>query len=114
MSKPEVIEKKPINMVELKSELAKIKKRDEELSFRGGRTIEYLNEFVTVKKKDAAELEGKLRKLGLSRLKNEFIHKIIDTMPKNLEELKLLLQGYTLSLGKEDMEKVMKVLKEYA
>ena len=109
----EVLEKKAINMVDLKSQLDKIQKRDEELSFRGGRTMDYLSDSVLLKPKQAKELKEKLEALEISRLKEEFIHKIIDTVPSNVDELKVLLQGYTLSITKDDMVKVMGVVKEF-
>ena len=113
MSKPEILEKTPTNIVELKSELKRIKKRDEDLTFRGNKTEEYLNEFSNLSNKDMKELVEKLEGLEITRLKPEFLHKIIDTMPTTLEELKVVLQGYTLSINKEDMKRIMKVLKEY-
>ncbi|MAG39169.1 hypothetical protein CMO90_03720 [Candidatus Woesearchaeota archaeon] len=113
MSKPEVIEKNPTNIVELKYELARIKKRDGELTFRGGKTEEYLNEFAKLSKKDALELVEKLKKLNIARLKDIFINKIIDLMPSSVAELKIILQGYTLSLSKDEMTTIMKVVKEY-
>ena len=113
MSRPEVIEKDPITMAELKGQLKNIEKRDEELSFRGNKTMDYLNEFVDLSDKKAKEFGDKLRELDIARLKEEFIHKIIDGLPRSVEELKVLLQGYTLSLSSEEMQKVMGVVKEY-
>lgn len=113
MSKPAILEKKPINMVELKHELGVIKKRDGELTFRGNKTEEYINDFVKLSRKDANELVEKLRKLNISRLKDEFIHKIVDLLPLTVAELKVILQGYTLSLPNTDLEKIMVVVKGY-
>lgn len=113
MHNPEVIEKKPINIVELKNELKAIKKRDEELTFRGNKTEEYLNDFARLSKKSADEMIIKLRKLGITRLKEEFIHKIVDLMPNSVAELKIVLQGYTLSVNADDMGKIVKVVQEY-
>ncbi len=113
MSKPEIIEKTPINMVELKKELKAIKKRDGELTFRGNKTEEYLNDFAELSQKDADELVKKLRNLNIARLKEGFIQKIVDLIPGSVPELKVILQGYTLSVSAEDMAKIVKVVKEY-
>ncbi|MBC8494768.1 hypothetical protein H8D36_01310 [archaeon] len=113
MSKPEILEKAPINMIELKQELKIIKKRDGELTFRGNKTEEYLNEFAKLSKKDSDELIGKLRKLNITRLKEEVTHKIVDLQPASIAELKVILQGHTLSMSNEDMGKIIKVVKEY-
>ena len=114
MSKLEIIEKTPINIIELKQKLKSIKKRDGELTFRGKKTEEYLNDFARLPKKSADELIGKLRKLKITRLKEEFIQKkIVDLMPTSAAELKVVLQGYTLSVSNEDMKKIIKVVKDY-
>lgn len=113
MSKPEVIEKRPLNIVEVKETLKKIKKRDEELNFRATRTEEYLNEVVKLKAKDAKELVKKLEELDIPRLKPEFIHKIVDIMPHNDKQLKVVLQGYTLTVSQDNQKKIMGVVKDY-
>lgn len=113
MAKPEIISEIPINMVELKSELDSIKKRDGELGFRATRTQEYLDQFVGMSSKKADELKKKLEDLKITRLKEEFIVKIIDTLPTTVEELKTLLQGYVVSINQADMKKVVDAVNEF-
>jgi len=113
MHKPEIIEKVPTNIVELKNELGKIRKRDGDLTFRGNKTEEYLNDFGKLSKKSADEMVDKLKGLKITRLKDEFIHKVVDLMPSSEAELKVILQGYTLSVSNEDIKKIMSVVKEF-
>ncbi|MBW2996039.1 hypothetical protein KY332_01930 [Candidatus Woesearchaeota archaeon] len=113
MAKPEILEEHPINMVQLKAELDAIKKRDKELGIISNKTEEYLNHFVSLSPKQAEELEKKLRALKISRLKDEFIIKIIDTMPATVDDLKTLLQGYVVSINQEAMKKVIAVVNEF-
>ena len=113
MGKPEIIEEKPLNMVELKEELEKIRKRDKELGIRSNKTDEYLRDFVTLNKKEEEELKQKLESLKIKRLKPEFVVKIVDTMPKTVEEVRALLQGYVISLNQEDMKKVASAVAEF-
>jgi len=113
MTRLEILEEKPVNMVKLKEELTKIQKRDKELSIISNKTNEYLNQFVSLSIKEAEELEAKLRDLKITRLKDEFIIKIIDLMPTTVEELKVILQGYVVSINQEDMKKVIEVVKEF-
>ncbi|MFH1505442.1 MAG: hypothetical protein ABIE94_00420 [archaeon] len=113
MSKPEILSKEPINMIELKEELKRIKKRDSELSFRGNKTEEYLNQFADLKAKEAKELVEKMEKLNIPRLKDNMIHKIIDILPRTESELKLILQGYTLTITGDNLKKIMAALKNY-
>ncbi len=111
--KPEIIEKRPLNVVEVKEALKKIKKRDEELNFRATKTEEYVNAVAKLKPKEAKELKEKLEGLNIPRLKPEYINKIIDTLPRNEKHLKMILQGYALSVSGENQKKIFSVLKPY-
>jgi DNA-directed RNA polymerase subunit F len=112
-TKPTIIEEKEISMVELKEEIAHIKKRDEKLNFRGEKTEEYLNAFVTLKPKEAKEIFDKIGKLGIPRMKDSYIYKIIDIMPKAMEDLKAIMQSYTLNVSEDNLKKIMEIVAEY-
>ena len=114
MSKPEVVSEQPISMVHLKKELNKIKKRDEELNYRANKTEEYLNQFPLLTQKDNDELCKGLENLGVSRLKDIHITKLVDILPPTPEEVKLILQGYTVSVTNESAQKLADVIKPYA
>ena len=111
--KPEIINEEPINIYDLKTEVSKIKRRDEELSIRATKTEEYLNAFTVLKQKEAKDLEEELTKLEIPRLKDYHIKKIIDVLPASEEELKIVIQGYTLTINKENQAKIIKVIKKY-
>lgn len=113
MANIEIIEKKSVSMAALKDELADIKKRDGELSFRGNKTEEYLNEFSTIKPKQAEELYAKIEKLAIPRLKDSHINKIIDMMPTSVAELKVIMQGYSLPVTNENLKKVVDLVAEF-
>ena len=100
----EIMSETPINMAQLKEELAKIKKRDKELNFRATKTEEYLNQFVTLKNPN--ELVEKLTKLDIPRLKENHINKIVDTLPATVKDLKVILHGYTLTVNNENLKKI--------
>jgi DNA-directed RNA polymerase subunit F len=112
-TKPQIIEEKEISMVELADELSRIKKRDTELNFRGQKTEEYLGTFVTQKPKDVQEISQKIEKLNIPRLKQTQIIKMIDIMPKNLEDLKTIMQSYTLTVTDDNLKKINEILTEY-
>lgn len=113
MAKPEIIKEHPISLVEMKKEIEDIRKRDKELGFRSTKTEDYLNHFVTLTLKKAEELKSSLEALKINRLKEEFIVKIIDTMPATVDELKTLLQGYVVTINQEDMKKVVDVVNQF-
>jgi len=113
MPNVEIVEKKPVNMSALREELAEVRKRDGELSFRGTKTEEYVNEFATLKPKQAEELYTKIEKIGIPRLKESHIHKIIDMMPVSVAELKVIMQGYALPVTNENLKKVVDCVTEF-
>jgi|TARA_B100001971_G_C17999764_1_gene436668 DNA-directed RNA polymerase subunit F len=104
MPDAKIISEKPINLLQLKEELEKIKKRDKEVNLRVNKTDEYLQHFASFKK--AKELEEKLTKLNVPRLKEQHIHKIIDVLPTTVKDLKVVLQGYTLTVNNDNMKKI--------
>ena len=110
MSNIDVIKEEPITMAELKDELKAIKKRDEELNFRAEKTEEYLQQFSSLKKKDAKDLCKKIEELDIPRLKAEHIVKIVDIMPKTADEVKSILQGYTITVSKDNLKKIADVI----
>ena len=108
MPKPEIILESPITLAELKEELAKIKKRDGELNFRANKTEDYLNNFIEdTDLKKAKEVKKSIEELNVNRLKPEHIVKIVDLMPKTIEELKVIMQAYTLTLTQDQLKKIV-------
>jgi len=101
----EILSETPINTSKLKEELARIKKRDKELNFRAQKTEEHLAQ--TASSKNADPLFEKITKLKISRLREQQIHKIIDIMPATVKDLKVVLQGYTVSVSAENMKKII-------
>ena len=113
MSKPELLEKTPISLNELKQELESIQKRDKELGFRAGKTLEYANAFTTLSKTAHNDLKKKLEALEIPRFKEEHIAKVLDMLPKSVAELDVIIQGYTLTVSKENKTKVIETVKEF-
>jgi len=100
----EILSETPIDAHKLKDELTKIKKRDKELNFRAQKTEEHLDNTGT--SKNSEQLFEKITKLNISRLREQHIHKIIDIMPTTVKDLKVVLQGYTVSVTQENMKKI--------
>ncbi len=113
MGKPEILSETPLCIPELQDELSNIKKRDGELNFRGNRTEEYLGQFKQLKLKDAKDLADKLAKLDIPRMKDMHIKKLINLLPETPEDVKVILQGYTLTVTQPNLKKIADVIKEY-
>ena len=111
MADMQIISETPINIYQLKKELEKIKKRDNELNFRAARTEDYLNQVASVKNAD--ELFDKILKLNVPRLKEQHIHKIIDITPTTVNELKVVLQSFTITINNDSMKKIVDAINEF-
>lgn len=111
MGNMKIILETPVNSYQLRKELERIKKRDNELNFRANRTEEYLNQITTLKNAD--ELFDKIVSLDIPRLKEQHIHKIIDITPTNANDLKVVLQGYTLTLNNESIKRIVDTVNEF-
>ncbi len=111
MADTQIISETPISIYQLKKELERIKKRDNELNFRANKTEEYLSQIATLK--NHGELFDKLMKLNIPRLKEQHVQKIIDIMPTSINDLKAVVQGYTITLNNESMKKIVDTVNEF-
>ena len=111
MTDLQIISETPINIYQLKKEFEKIKKKEVELNFRANRTLDYLNQAAS--HKNADELFDKILKLDIPRIREQHIHKIIDIMPVTLNELKVVLQSYTISVNNDSMKKIVDIINEF-
>lgn len=110
MPTPQFVAETPLALADLKEMLQTAEKRDGELNFLSNKAKEYLENFTTLPHKKKEELHAKLVALNLIRLKEEHFCKIIDFQPKTLDELKVVLQSYPLSLSKKDQESMVAVM----
>jgi DNA-directed RNA polymerase subunit F len=112
LTNTKVASETPVMMAELKEELQRIKKRDEALNFRAEKTEEYLEQFASMSEKEAKELYKKIDTLDIPRLRAEHIVKLVDLLPTTSEEVKIVLQGYTVTLTKENLKRVADAITE--
>ncbi|MBI2138348.1 hypothetical protein HYU13_02070 [Candidatus Woesearchaeota archaeon] len=105
MSQPKILSEKPMDLASMRQELEKIQKRDKELGFRSNKTFEYLNQFGA--KSPKQDLIKKLQDLNIPRLKDIHFIKIADFLPKTVEDLKLVLQGYPITVNNDNLKKIV-------
>lgn len=110
---PKIQEQIPISIYDLKKEVAKIKKRNKELSIRTNKTEDYINQYTVLKQSEADSLEKDLIKLNIPRLKEKHMKKLLDVLPASVEELKVIFSGYTLTVNKENQQKIASTIKKY-
>lgn len=108
------ISESPTNASEVKKILEDIKEKDKELGFRAQRALDHLESIGTISAKKAKELENALAKLEIPRMKEQHIHKLIDVLPKTADEVKIILQGYALTVTNENCKKIADTIVEIA
>lgn len=113
MTDAKIITEEPLSMADLHTEVKKIEKRDTAVNFRVSKVGEYLSRFLTLKAAEHAELVKKLTALDIPRLKEQHIIKIADLTPTTAEDIKMVLQGYPLSISSDNLKKIAGVVKEF-
>lgn len=113
MSNPQLVENKPLSLVDVQEILTTIEKRDQQLSYNSNKVKEYLNNFKVLSKQQKDDLCKQLESLNLTRLKEEHFVKIIDFLPQTLNDLKIILQANNVTLPKKDQESIVNVVKEF-
>lgn len=109
-----ILEQTPMNVAQLHAEMKRIQKRDEELGFRAQKTVDYLESMHVLSEKKGEELYKKLEELEVPRLRDMHFNKLVDTLPKDAKDVKIVLQGYNVTVTQENCKKIADVCAEYA
>ena len=112
MGEIEIINEAPLTLVELKDRIDGIKKKTKELNFRANKTNDYLGLFAKDKLEKIMKIKKKLQELDIVRIKDKQISKIIDFMPVDTEQLKVIFSTENVSLKQEDLQKILECLKQ--
>ena len=111
---PKLISQTPVSMSELKSEIASIKKREKEPSMRVTKMEDYLNSINILPEAKEKELIEAIRKLDIPRMRDELVFKIAEMLPKSVDELKVVLQGYVISVTSENIKRIADAVNPFA
>lgn len=111
-----IVSEQPISLSELKAEINKVKSQEKEPSIRVTKVEDYLNSISPLAREKEKELVEAIKKLNVPRLKDQYLVKIADMVPQTLEDLKVIMQGYAISISADNMKKIVetanKVLKQ--
>jgi len=105
----EVIEENPVSLSHVKKFLTDNSKKSE-LNFRAAKTLDYATQFKTKSISDIEELRTKIEELNIPRLKLNHIYKLIDILPKDQNDVKVVLQSSGLALSTENYKKISDTL----
>jgi DNA-directed RNA polymerase subunit F len=112
--KGQIIKETPMTIYEVKDELTKIKDSEGELSYRAGKTFEYLEQFAKLDIKKAKALFDALEKLEIPRLRDVHIAKLVDVLPTTDNDVKTVLQGYAVTVSQDNLKKLASTIEEHA
>ncbi len=104
--KGKLISETAVTCAQVKDMLVVTKERDGELSYRAQKTLEYLEQNVSITSAQASKLLKSLQALAIPRLREQHLLKLIDVLPLTMKDVKVVLQAYSLTVSNENMQKI--------
>ncbi len=102
---------RPLTLAEVKEILKNIEERDKGLDVRGEKVKQYLNRLEILPYDKAVQLKKELEELKLPRVKEYHIVKIVDLLPEDNDDLRVIFYGEITD--KEVFDKILEVVKKY-
>ncbi len=99
----------PVSLSEVKELLTK-RKKDGELTYEQKQTLEYVKEFAKIKPAKAREAMDKLVEMGIDARQAA---KIVDIMPKDEDDIKLLFAKEHYTLPPTKVEEILELLRSF-
>jgi DNA-directed RNA polymerase subunit F len=106
-----VNETKPVSMTEAKEVLSSREKR-KELSYEQKLALEHLNKFTKLKSEEAKKLSEELS--NVLRMSQETLVQILNFLPKNPDELRMIFSREKFSLKEDEINKILEIIKKYS
>ncbi|MFH1055338.1 MAG: RNA polymerase Rpb4 family protein [Candidatus Altiarchaeota archaeon] len=111
-----VLEEKPVALTDVSAILKEKDKdyteRGTELTYEQKRAFEHAQKFSKVSVKDAQEMSAKLAELGIT-LSDDRIVKIIDLMPKSVDDIRAIFAKERFKYSEEEIKKITDVVDQY-
>jgi len=111
----EVVSEKLLTLAEAKNILNKIKRartKEEELRYEQRRALEHANKFAKIDAKSSRTLVNQL--LKLEKMKENIAIRIADIMPKTRDELRSIYAKERYTLGEEELEQILNLVKKHS
>ena len=88
------------------------REKEGELSYEQKSSLEHLKKFSKLDDETADKMSEELR--SIQKLREELIAKIVNNMPKTVEEVKIIFQKDVIDLVDEDINKIIEITKKYS
>jgi DNA-directed RNA polymerase subunit F len=108
-SEYEVLKEEPVPLVKAKELLKDV----EEKTFEQKIAFEHAKKFSKITLQKAGELQKELSTLEMRKLKDEQIIKIIDMMPADVDELRVILAHAQVPYRDEELQQISDIVKKY-
>lgn len=105
----DVLNEKNVPAAEARNSLSK--KDEEEMSYEQKICLDFLKKNVKINVTDARDAVKELQDIG--RIKERQAAMIINTMPENRDDVRLLFSKERTSLSEEEMDEVLEVVDKY-
>ena len=114
MSRAQIVGEESLSLTEVKRIIAAIKRRDEELNFRSQRVEDYLKSFAKMTQKDEKDLRDAIEAVEVPRLKKEHVDALVSFLPSTVDDFKVVMQGFSITINKENRDKLIDEIKKFA
>lgn len=104
-----VVGEEPVPAAEVRNTMSK--KKEEELSYEQKIATDFLEKNVDINVTDAREAMKELQDVGRIKARQAAI--LINIMPEDKSELRLIFSKERTSLSEDDMEEVLEILDKY-
>ena len=105
----DIEERKAITISETKEILKEVKRQN----YVQKQALEYASKFSKLSATKAKKLIDELLESGIPRIKDRHLVKLADLMPNTHDELRAIFAKEEIALTKQDMDKVLEILKKY-
>lgn len=102
------LENEPIPITKVKQILNEFSEKYE-LNYEQNLTLDHVTKFNKISLEDAEELIGKLEGI----VKKKHAVRIVDIMPKDLPDLRLMFAKERMPIKKEELENILEIIEEY-
>ncbi len=104
-----VIDNEPIPAIKVREILEEFRE-DHDLNYEQNITTDYIAKFEHFSVEDS---ESIIEELQAMDIKTKIAVRIVDLVPKDLSDLRLIFAKENVPIKKEDMEKILSILEKY-